>query len=297
MVILSLKSSDVIRLMPTITRLMLVAVALAGVCAAQQQPQFEVASVKLSPPGAGPGHMPPIEMMTGGPFGGSPSRLTIRNYPLRSLILRAWNLADYQLIAPGFLSSIDYMYGDRLDIDAVIPEGVTRADVSQMLQQLVIQRFDMKVHHETKDGTIRALVVAPTGHKLVLHDDAAPQPPPSSRTTYQPKRGTTFESLPDRTRFHFFGSSTSALAAALQSLLKCKIVDRTGLDGLYDFTLEWQKDSAPPNAEALGGGPGAPAPPDIPSALQSELGLKLISEKGTVDVLVVDQCNRRPTAN
>lgn len=263
-----------------------------GSLARPQEERFEVASIKLSPPTGGIGHVPPTMIMAGGPWGGSPTRLTIRNYPLRMLIMKAWEVRDYELSVPGFLKAIDYLYGDRFDIDAVLSPGTTEPQLLAMLRHLLAERFDMELHREQKEITIQMLVVAKGGPKLV----SAPDPAPDDQQAGASKAlGMHGEVLPDRIRYKFTRVSMKGLVAALASLLNCPVVDRTGLSGRYDFVLEHQKGAVLPN-ESGAVNPGA-ASADIPSALQADLGLKLVPEKSQVDVLVIDRCNRRPSEN
>jgi uncharacterized protein (TIGR03435 family) len=104
--------------------------------AAAQTPQFEVASVKLSPSGAGPG------AMSGGPGTNDPGLFTCRNISLRALLVTAYNLLTYRFSGPDWIAST------RVNVSAKIPEGTTREQFQAMLRNLLLDPFKMTVHWE-----------------------------------------------------------------------------------------------------------------------------------------------------
>jgi uncharacterized protein (TIGR03435 family) len=256
---------------------------------------FEVATVKANKSGDTNGM---LRRMPGG-------RMTATNMPLRQTIVFAYQLAPYQLVGgPGWIST------DRFDIVAKIdgdPQPVAPGagiDPMQLaLQALLVDRFKLKVHRETREMDIYALVMAKPGGspgpalKPTTQDCAAQAaaarrggPPPGP-----PKPGDPFCGIfggPGRLRFG--GLPASQLATALGGQSGRMVVDRTGLTGSWDFELNF----AP---EQRGQAPGADAPavdPNAPSfftAVQEQLGLKLESTKGPVEVLVIDSVEQ-PTA-
>jgi uncharacterized protein (TIGR03435 family) len=122
----------------------------------------------------------------------------------------------------------------------------------------------MKSHVETKEGVVYALRIGKDGSRLMRHDDGA-------GTKARASCG------------HLFGSrvTTGVLATMLSRQLEHDVTDETGLPGKYDFQLEWTPDSGPC--------PGATADrPSIFTAVQQQLGLRLESAKGPVEILVVD---------
>jgi uncharacterized protein (TIGR03435 family) len=137
-----------------------------------------------------------------------------------------------------------------------------------MLQNLLADRFQLKLHRESKDAPIYALVVAKNGPKL---KESAPGA--------QGSIGMSQGNLSAR------GVPVAALADQLSGpvfQLGRPVIDRTGISGIYDFTLDWASDDSAPS---------------VFTALQEQLGLKLEAQKGSVEVLVVDSMERKPSAN
>lgn len=156
-----------------------------------------------------------------------------------------------------------------------------------MLRKLLIDRFKITFHREEKEFAIYALTVAKNGPKLM---EAAPVtspegPPPLVFTIY-----------PDRARLPGRSATMAELATVFQrAALDRPVVDKTGLSGRYDFDLEWTPDETQFGGGVPTGNPEAPKP-DLFTALQQQLGLKLEATRGPVAALVIDQVER-PSAN
>jgi uncharacterized protein (TIGR03435 family) len=264
---------------------------------ASAPPQFEVASVKPNKSGPGPQR---IGIQPGG-------RFTATNIPVRDLISIAYGqpqpLANFQIIGgPGWIAS------DRFDISAKaegdLPPGAAGPPTQMflMLRSLLADRFKLVAHEETRDQPIYALRLDRTDGKLGpnLHpatvDCAAlraasrggppPVPPPPGQA---PPCGM----MMGPGRIMSGGMPMENLATSLSRLVSRVVVDRTGLTGGYEATLEFTPDQSqlPPGGLA-NLPPGVPAPPvDGPSlftALKEQLGLKLDSDHAPVRVLVID---------
>jgi uncharacterized protein (TIGR03435 family) len=177
-----------------------------------------------------------------------------------------------------------------------------------MLRTLLVERFKLAVHHETRELPVYALVFARSDGKLgsQLHpasvdcealratgrDRGAPPPFP------QPGERPTCGMRLGPGQMAGGGYPLSQLATTLSSFVQRVVVDRTGLAGNFDFDLTWSPD------QFQGGGPLGPLPgserpvgsdssaPSIFTALEEQLGLKLASQKGPVDVLVIDRVER-----
>jgi uncharacterized protein (TIGR03435 family) len=271
-------------------------------CAAHGQPavakpEFEVASIKPSPPPDGVN----IRVgMRGGPGTSDPTRLVVENLNIFALVLRAYEVRPFQI------AGADLRDTQRFSITAKIPEGATKAEFRLMLQNLLIERFQLKLHHETKELPIYELTVAKNGPKLkesageppqadisagMKRDkDGYPLPPPG-------QMGVIFVNGSLRARLNAANESMPELAKTLTSELERLVVDGTGLKGKYDFVLSW-------SPETIGGAPSAPsttpaedAGPSVFAALQQQLGLKLESKKGPVEILVIDHYEKNPTEN
>src|SRR5262245_6496527 len=120
-------------------------------------PSFEVASVKpAAPQQAGMFRIG----MRGGPGTPDPGQLTYNNVALRNVIMNAYDVRTYQINGPKWIDS------ERFDIVAKIPPGTSKEDFRLMLQNLLAERFGLKLHKETKDLPSYALVVGKNGPKL-----------------------------------------------------------------------------------------------------------------------------------
>jgi uncharacterized protein (TIGR03435 family) len=149
-----------------------------------------------------------------------------------------------------------------------------------MLQNLLADRFKLTLHRDKKDMTMWALAVGKNGPKMKASPDLS-----------HPRVVTT--TMPGRTRITFTAQSLEQLAKELGNNLERPVADMTGLAGNYDFTLDYEPESA------RTGGPSAEpdAAPSLFTALQEQLGLKLEQSKAPIEVLVVDHIEKTPTEN
>ena len=154
-----------------------------------------------------------------------------------------------------------------------------------MLQALMKDRFQLKVHKETKEMPVYELVVEKNGPKLVPSTSAEQQFRPGNGSLTIKKGG------------------MAALAAWLSRDLGRVVIDKTSLGGEYDYKLEWTSDPGEGGPESIGQPPEAPRPhvdtngPSIFTALQEQLGLKLEPRKFPIQTVVVDHVERVPTEN
>ena len=142
----------------------------------------------------------------------------------------------------------------------------------QRLQHLLEDRFQLKVHEESKSASIYALIVAKGGFKLQPAENAEQIPAGTVRS---------------RGQINGRAGSMHMLATVLTGLMQRPVEDRTGLTGRYTYKLEFAPDEAPADAE--------PAP-SVFAALQEQLGLKLEPARGTLKSVVIDRA-QRPSAN
>jgi uncharacterized protein (TIGR03435 family) len=262
--------------------------------------QFEVASVKTNKSGpAGMG------MRT------LPSSFTVTNVPLRFLIQQAYRVSAYQLLGgPAWLAS------ERFDIIAKPPDGSRPDQTMLMLRGLLAERFNLKVHEETRETQIYALVLAHSdgslGPKLskstddcekILADRRAaaraggpgpiPFTPPGPNETPVctiSMRPTPVPNGAPLLTFKGGGQPMQTLVSQISSFLNKRVVDRTGLTGLYDFELQFSMRAQMPLTTQLPGAPPAAPIDEGPTMFEAvrELGLKLESERGPVEHLVID---------
>ncbi len=241
---------------------------------------FEVVSIKPNTSGS-----PSSSTRT--PGGG---RFVGTNVSARRLVLIAYNLRGLQLSGgPGWLDS------DRFDIDARAAEPPTRDSQLQMLRALLADRFKLVVHKETKEQPIYALVLARSDGKLgpklkpSTLDCSAPAPQPG-----QSSCGTSTNINNEGGIMNGGARSAEEIATTLASFVADRmVVDRTGLNGRFDFELRWTPDNFQLPSPA---GAAVTDAPSIFAALQEQLGLKLESQRGPVEFLVIDSIER-PTPN
>jgi uncharacterized protein (TIGR03435 family) len=235
--------------------------ALAATQAQTPQPSrsFEVAAIRPAPPETrGEGSW---SLPNTGEF-------HVKSLPLSFLIQLAYNLDAKQIAGkPAWLDSELY------DIQAK-PEGgiaLTREQLRPLLQNLLEQRFHLAAHHETKLVSGYALVLVKSGSKLVPTKGGVT---PNFRDNVSPGN------LKGR------NWSTQFLAQTLIPAAGLPVIDRTGLTGSYDLALEY----------APGLVPDSPLP-SLFVALRETLGLKLESQKVSVEILVIDHIDRTPAEN
>jgi uncharacterized protein (TIGR03435 family) len=277
---------------------------------------FEVASVRMA--GSTPPYSPILAAgeIKGGPGTGEPTRMTFTWVLVRKLFMETFALPLDQISGSDWVMD----QNTRVNISALVPAGATKEQVREMLLNLLNTRFHLAYHREKKYFDVYALVAAKGGLKL---KDAAPAngPPPEA-----PQPGTTatpasldrdgFPQLPAG-RFGFEGRSHNGvshlsfrmatpqqLADILQSqLMPSRIVDKTGLTGAYDFSLEFSRAGLPGfmgrslTAPSLGEADQPDPAPDLFSALEKQLGLKLEKSKTQLDVIVIDHMDKEPTEN
>jgi uncharacterized protein (TIGR03435 family) len=214
------------------------------------------------------------------------------------------------------------MDSQRFDVIAKVPDGATKKDAQIMLQNLLADRFKLKLHKESKAASVYELVVAKGGIKMkeAAQTVAAPAegagvplpaPPPRGKDGLlrTPPRQLGIQAMVNgRMRMQGNATTMARLADTLNMALGRPVVDKTGLKGVYDVTLDFSPESMGPGPKGPGPGSGggnpAEASPDsndsgatIFTALQEQLGLKLESRKGPVDLLVVDSVEKMPTKN
>ncbi len=246
-----------------------------------QKAAFEVASIK--PNNSGSGSSRTSADSNSGYFKAA-------NVTLRSLIVSSYRLLDFQLVG-----GPDWINSARFDIEARAEAppaaGTTNASRSDvmvaMMQSLLEDRFQLKVHMETRELPVFMLGVTKDGSKLqpTIEGRAGPGglSAGSSRSS-----GTAAG-----TEISGSGISISRLMNMLSDRLDRPIIDKTNLTGTYDFTLKFA-----PYATSPAGPDSATEPigPSIFTAIQEQLGLRLESARGPVEVLVIDSVSK-PSEN
>lgn len=242
-----------------------------GTSQASPQPYFEVASVK------------PVEGTRGQlySFSSSGPRVRYLGYTVAYLIIEAYNVKNYQVtFAPSVVTPSEGEYG-AYDIEAKAAgdHPHTRSEFRLMLQALLAERFKLQLHRAQKEMAVYLLDVDKNGPKF---NESGPDAVPSARFGVNG---------PNRT-ITAVKQSTDDLAQMIEGTfsLERPVLDRTGLNGSYDFTVE-----ATPQFRMTGDDPDLRSI-SVFTALHQQLGLGLDPRKAPVEVLVVDQIEK-PSAN
>lgn len=280
-------------------RLAPVVCALVGATSlAAQEPSFDVASIR-------PSQRTQASDIRPTPFG----RFTATNATTKSLILRAYGLVDAQLIgAPSWLDA------EHFDIDARVataPPGGAEALIP-LVRTLLVERFKLKAHPETRELPAYALTFARRDRQLGPQIRATQTDCTKASTLTQDQvRAAVLDGWPQcgmayvvnfstaspngtniKMRFRRSGVTMPDLAIALQPPMDRPVVDQTGLDGRFDVEYSFAPQPPTPGVESAFG-PDAPA---LSVALEEQLGLKLESRRMPVPVLILDSIDR-PSEN
>lgn len=267
--------------------------------AAAQQPaaSFAVASVKpalLPQPGAGrQGGFSPLN---------EPGRLRFPAVTLKTLLMFAYDVRDFQIVGPGWIGD------ERFSVEATMPADTTQDQTRTMLRNLIADRFKTEIHRETRPLPIYSLVIAKSGLKIPntppprakqLGDssfaaDGFPVVPPEFT-------GIMTFLINGQAKLTAQQATMHELATELERRLGVPIRDETQLTDKFDFVLKFS-----PEGLSGPGGRSVPATTaldvqepqrDIFSALQSDLGIRLESRRGPVEIIVIDHAEKVPTDN
>ena len=286
---------------PGIAALVL-ALALALVSSAQTRAAFEAASIRPAP-------TQPSDFNVGLHMDGAQARFTYRS--LRDYISTAYGVRVLQIVGPEWLGS------EKFDIAAKLPDGATSAQIPEMLQRLLEERFHLRAHREMREFAVYALETAKAGVHL------REVPDPDTGQTAAQTVNVTVTGTAAGVGYNFGNGSTllftpqgfdgrkvsmQNLAETLCWYLDRAVVDMTGLKGKYDFLLDVSGDDS--RAMSIRGGvvAGVALPPSVLTALDkpwgdslrsslNKAGLTLASRKSPLEVVVVDSIEKQPTEN
>jgi uncharacterized protein (TIGR03435 family) len=261
------------------TRLLaVIALLLWGIVLCAQD-TFEVMSVKPNVSADGPSD-PKI----------SPQRFAWVNATLRQLVQVAYEVRPYQLVAlPEWADTARY------DVSATASFAASPQQMRVMLQHLLAERFELVAHHDRRELPVYSLVLSRRdgrlgpGMKQASVDCESITAKPVDSTTAQADYAGCIPQM-GLTRFKASGYRPSGLASALMRVADRPVIDKSGLTGTFDIELTWTPDPMmlPPGAPAPSSTPGS----SLFTSLEEQLGLKLVSDHGPVDVLVIDRINR-----
>jgi uncharacterized protein (TIGR03435 family) len=205
---------------------------------------------------------------TGSDTGSDHGIFKARNVSLQRLIALAWGMEDYRVEGPAWLGA------QRYDVDAKYPADAPRGGPEgdevfrAMMRNVLATRFRVVAHRSQKTFAVYELHVAKSGLKI------------------KEVQGGVAESSGHHNQYSGTRVSMSGFARFLSGRADLPVVDMTGLDGYYTFTLEWPLlagESAPWEA--------------LQEAMESKLGLRCENRKTQLDIVVVDHAEKTPTAD
>jgi uncharacterized protein (TIGR03435 family) len=222
---------------------------------------FDVASIKQAPPDSEDRSLYTF-----------PGRLTVTNLGIKTLIQSAYGVVPDQILsAPSWVNS------ERYDIDARCEEtqSLNAAEVDRRnmvrLRALLEARFQLKIHREAREWQTYVLVAATSTGKLI-----------PARTTRE-----RYRRIGNHGHTEWEGATMDDLARHLAAQLQRPVTNQTGIEGRFDFVLDYENPATPAGQETW---------PSLFTSLPNQLGLKLQSRKEPVEFLIVDHVER-PSGN
>ena len=220
-------------------------------------PAFDVASVKSH--------------LSSNPLGTMmqelPGTIQYRRITLLAVMRRAYNVQSEQIIGPSWLRTETY------DIEAKLPTDTPEIRLQLMLQNLLAERFHLKVHRDKKELLAYDLVLVKDRFKMHRSENG--------RLGYAPSQDSSGRHLRGRITFPILANNLSGIVGR-------PVSDQTGLDGLYDIDLNFVDDAPTGRLSDY---------PGIFTALPEQLGLKLESKKESFDIIIVNEAEKVPTEN
>jgi uncharacterized protein (TIGR03435 family) len=219
------------------------------------------------------------------------SRFEVTNLPIKALIQIAYGFDAPVVGAPDWVGNTFYTIQARSDeaADARLAKltvNEVRLEKRNALRVLLAERFGLKTHLETRNSAIYNLVVAKSGVKMQA---VPPPPPPADGEAPPPPPATDVQAHGSQHGLEFDATNASmrAVAGVLSAMVEAPVVDKTGLTGIYNYTLQFGREWSDHDPESW---------PSIFTAVEEQLGLKLESVHESVPNLVIDQITK-PTEN
>ena len=269
--------------------------------------EFEVATIRPSNLRTNADGRELVPIVKGGLGTSDPGQISYTGTWLPWLFMTAYGLKDsQQLLTP------DWLRSERFDITAKIPAGTTPEQFNIMLQNLLLERFRVSLHHESRTLPVYALVVAKNGLKLMESGKLSGDASLPAGTAIGGKRDeqgfpilppsyTGIVGWPSDGHVRWTGSRVVLwkMALLVRDRVEYPIVDETGLTGEYDFKLDLPLGARPgaPTSQAAGPVEASDPAPSIFEALENQLGLRLEQRKAPLDVVVIDHIEKVPTDN
>ena len=247
--------------------------------------EFEVASVKAVQPDGrqmSPG-LDELFGFQGGPGTNSPELIAYKGVTLRMLVQRAYGVERDQVSGPPWTGEL------RFDVQAKLPAGTTKEQLSVMLQTLLAQRFHLRISRGSKVLESYRLVAGKNGPKLqraaATHEERQAVLDQKFRENLE--RIKALKDLRGFSTLSLEEGTLTDLANTLSKRVDRPVVDGTTIEGKYTFWLEWFTYRSQPPGPA----------PDVFAALEEQLGLQLKEAKDTLETIVIEQAERTPEGN
>lgn len=270
---------------------------------APQNPKFEVASVHPSPAVRQDGVA--IGVHTDG------AQVRINALPMRDYVARAYRVRQAQVIGPEWLTS------ERYDASAKLPDGATSDQIPEMIQAMLLERFQLKAHREKRDLPAYVITAGkpPLNMKLLPPDTTPPTPTGTSDVQASGTAAGVSVNLGNGSSYTFANGvftghklTMDQLARMVERYVDRPMVDMTGIPGSYDFSFKVGEEDSQVMLIHAALGAGMQLPPQViqfaangsVSSLMDgfqSLGLKMESRKAPIDVVVVDSLSKTPSEN
>ena len=266
-----------------------------GLCAHAQAPiieepnykptlTFDIATIRLAPPPDANFHV----SVSSPPHS---SRFEATNLPIKALLQIAYGFDAPVVGAPDWVPSTFYNIQARSDADAdaklaKLTDNEVRLEKRNAIRVLLAERLGLKTHLETRNTAIYNLVLAKGGVKMQV---VPPPPPPPEGEAPPPPKPADVQAHGSQHGLEFVGSNASmrAICGALSSMVEAPVVDKTGLISTYNYTLQFGREWSAHDPDGW---------PEIFTAVQEQLGLKLEAVHESVPNLVIDHITK-PTEN
>jgi uncharacterized protein (TIGR03435 family) len=222
-----------------------------------------------------------------------PDRITYERQRLIRFLSAAYGFAFDQISGP------EWMGTNLYTVAAKVPPGTTKEQLKVMWQNLLVERFHLKTHIIQKDFPVYELTVAKGGPRF--HEEPGfPVPRPGEKWAFRPAPRDIRLTFRDYSMADFatrIGWPLGTIATS-GGLTLGRVMNKTGLEGSYSFTLEFAGSWGPGSAFLRPLPDGQPDPvSNLFDALRQQLGLRLDEGKARLDVLVVDHADKVPTEN
>jgi uncharacterized protein (TIGR03435 family) len=262
--------------------------------------EFEVASIRPSPQGQ------PYQVNTGLRMDGAQAHIAF--FPLQAYIAMAYRVKLCQVSGPDWIVSTMY------DVNGKIPAGGSTRQIPEMLQSLLVERFQLKLHHEQKEMPVYTLVMGKEPLKLKeVQSDASPQPNGAVNVAAAGSAAGVSVDLGNGASYTFADNKFEAhkitldlLANMLERYVDRPILNQTDLKGAYDVTLNLTPEDYRAMLIRAAVSSGVVLPPQALRLLDGtstvslsdafeKVGLKMIARKAPLDLLVIDQVSKTPS--